>query len=100
MISSRDLISAPRAKFAVFPALQLKKDPVRGSCMNHGYGVHMEGDFNILNKINKVCNQNCWGKREIYEHQTGWRQTQDNAPVAAGKTTCSSRSGTSPPAAF
>jgi len=24
-----------------------------GSC---GHGVHMEGDFNILNRIDKVCN--------------------------------------------
>ena len=71
MISSCDLISAPRAKFASVPVLQLKKDPVRGSCMNHGYGVHMEGDFNILNKIDKVCNQNCWETREICEQKTG-----------------------------
>jgi len=53
VISSRGLISALRTEFAANPVFQRfnsYKGQMHGPCTSRGRGVHMEGDFNILNK--------------------------------------------------
>jgi len=59
VISGRDLISALRTKFAAVPVFPLVQRTDAWIMYGSWSWCTHEGDFNILNNIDNVCNQNC-----------------------------------------